>query len=344
MFNKKPISSSVFANGQSENGNQYGGTGYKSTFDVSKLGDVKLEKYKVREGKNLIDVIPFNAGSNHPLVATGQCAEGDTMYSLDYFVHKDIGPSHQDFVCLKQYGKNCPCCNESQRLYKLGTEDAKNQGTSVRSKRRCIYIVHDLIDSKYYYFDAAWFSFEKHVNERASITTDPNTGATVNPFDWENGKSISFAGVKDKYKGKDYVKISESTFNFENRNALSDEALSHSVDLSLGLVPSTEEEMDQALAGKPVVNQETPKQAEPVTQNFNTMETVPPTQSSPTVGNPVPPTETVTSNLAEQAMQAAQPQSQPTTGNTCPFSHGWGEADNYPECATCKVWDKCIDG
>ena len=42
-------------------------------------------------------------------------------------------------------------------------------------------------------------------------------------------------------------------------------------------------------------------------------------------------------------MQAAQTP-QPTTGNVCPFSHGWGEADNYPECATCKVWDKCIDG
>ena len=347
MFNKKPISSTVFANGQNENGNQYGGAGYKSTFDISKVGDGKLEKYKVHEGKNLIDVIPFNAGPNHPLVATGQCAEGDTMYSLDYFVHKGIGPGNQDFVCLQQYGKRCPLCDESKRLYKIGTEDAKKQGTAVRSKRRCIYIVHDLIDGKYYYMDVAWFSFEKHVNERALITTDPNTGTQVNPFDWENGKSISFLGVKDKFQGKDYVKISESAFDFVNRSPLSDEVLNHSVDLSAGIVSSTEDEMDAAIAGKPVVSQpktETPAQTT-VTQNFNTMETVPSTQTNPTAGNPVPPTETVAQNLAEQAMQAAQPEPQAqTVSKVCPFGHNWGEADGHDECATCQAWDKCIDG
>ena len=345
MFNKKPISSSVFANGQSENGNQYGGAGYKSTFDISKVGDGKLEKYKVHEGKNLIDVIPFNAGPNHPLVATGQCAEGDTMYSLDYFVHKGIGPGNQDFVCLQQYGKRCPLCDESKRLYKIGTEDAKKQGTAVRSKRRCIYIVHDLIDNKYYYMDVAWFSFEKHVNERALITTDPNTGTQVNPFDWENGKSISFLGVKDKFQGKDFIKISESAFDFVNRNPLSDEVLNHSVDLSTGIIPSTEEEMDQALAGKPVVSQpktETPAQTQS-NPSFDTMDTVPPVQSSPTACNPVPQTETVAQNLATQAMEAAQPQAQTDT-KVCPFGHNWGEADGYDECATCQAWDKCIDG
>ena len=343
MFNKKPISSTVFAMGTSENGNQYGGASYKSTFDISKVGDGKLEKYKVREGKNLIDVIPFNAGPNHPLVVTGQCSEGDTMYSLDYFIHKGIGPSNQDFVCLQQYRMRCPLCDESKRLYQIGTEDAKKQGTSVRSKRRCVYLVRDLLDNKYYYMEAAWFSFEKHVNERAMVTTDPATGTQVNPFDWENGKSISFLGVKDKFNGKDYVKISEGAFDLVNRQPLSDEVLNHSVDLSAGLVKSTEEEMDAALAGKPVVSS-----APTTTQSESVAQTAAPQQSAPVENNTVTQSEPVVQNNVEQAPQPEpQVQSAPAAQSSekvCPFGHKWGEADGYDECATCQAWDKCIDG
>lgn len=353
MFNKKPISSTALSVGKSEWGNQSGGASYKPVFDVSKVGDGKLEKYKVREGKNLIDVIPFNAGPSHPLVATGQCQAGDTMYSLDYTVHKSIGPGKQDFVCLRQFKKNCPCCDESQRLYNLGTEDSKKQATAVRSKRRCVYIVHDLIDGKYYYLDQAWFGFEKHINERAAITTDPATGAPVNPFDWENGKSISFYASKDKWNGNEFNKISESAFGFEDRAPLSDEVLSHSVDLSPGLIVSTEDEMDQALCGKPVVSQaktETPAQTSQPVQSapsFDTMQTVSQAQPSPTSGNPVPQTETVAQNLAAQAMEAAQAPAAQTSGNVCPHGYNWGDADKSPEppeCATCPLWDKCIDG
>ena len=234
MFNKKPIKSVVFANGADENGNRYGSNNWKSTLDLSKIGNP--EKYKVREGKNLVDIIPFNAGKNHPMVVNGQCEEGDTMYSLDYFVHKGIGPSQSDFTCLTQYGQRCPICDESKRNYEIGTDDAKKQGGALRSKRRVVYFVHDLIDGKYYYWDTGWLSFESPVNKRAAITTDSRTGAPVNPFDWECGKTISFHGEKDKFNGHDYVKISEGTFDFVDREPLSDEVLNHSVDLSQAII------------------------------------------------------------------------------------------------------------
>ena len=337
MFNRKPISQTVFKMGSSENGNQYGGASYKSTFDISKVGDGKLEKYKIREGKNLIDVIPFNAGPNHPLVATGQCQEGDTMYSLDYFVHKDIGGQGNNFICLKQYGKQCPCCDESMRLYKEGTADSKKKGTAVRSKRRCIYLVHDLIDNKFYYFDVAWFGFEKHINERASITTDPTTGAAINPFDWENGKSISFLGVKDKFEGKDYIKISESAFDFVNRAPLSDDVLNLSVDLSAGLILSTAEDMDAALCGKIVVN----KPAE--TAQTNTQSAAPAQTTSPVQEQA--PVQSTEPQPSFDNMKPAETQAAPaaTSEKVCPFGHTFGEADGHDECATCKVWEQCID-
>ena len=333
MFNKKPISSTVLKMGTSETGNQYGGAGYKSTFDASKLAGEKLEKYKVREGQNVIDIIPYNAGPNHPLVKTGQAAEGDTMYSLDYFVHKSIGPAKQDFVCLKQFGLNCPCCNEASRYYSIGTEDSKKMGNVLRSKRRCVYIVHDLIDNKFYYFDTAWFSFEKNVNTRAQVTIDEATGAPVNPFDWQSGKSIVFLGAKDKYDGKEFIKIQEASFDFRKREPLSDAVLEHSVDLSAGLLMDTEEDMDKAISGKPVINNSQPAvQKNPIQQT--------------SLQEPSP-VDTSVNVLAEQAMsasaQAAPVQTTPA-GNTCPCGYNWGEADKYPECATCDVWDKCIEG
>ena len=329
MFNKKPISQSVFNTGKSENGNQFGSTGYKSNFDPSKIGN--LEKYKIREGLNKIDVIPFNAGPTHPLVISGQCSEGDAMYSLDYFVHKGIGPTNSDFTCLKQYGQNCPLCNESRRFYEKGTEDDKKTATSLRNKRRCIYIVHDLIDNKYYYLDQAWFAFEKLVNARAAITIDQATGAPVNAFDWQSGKTITFYGKKDKYQGRDFIKVDEGTFGFLDRQPLSDEVLNQGLDPSVGVIVPTEQELDDILCGKVAVS--------------TTQSTSQPEQS-PKQENVQNPSSNSPESLASQALEGSQPaQNVNPTENKCPFGHGWGEADKaYSECETCSLWDKCIDG
>lgn len=329
MFNKKPISSTVLAMGVSETGNQYGGASYKSTFDVSKLSGEKLEKYKIREGQNVIDIIPYNAGPKHPLVKTGQVEEGSTMYSLDYFIHKSIGPANQDFVCLKQFGENCPCCNESSRYYSIGTEDAKKMGTALRSKRRCVYLVHDLIDNKFYYFDTAWFSFEKNVNTRAQVTVDDVTGAPINPFDWQNGRTIVFLGAKDKYEGKDYIKIQEASFDFRKREILSDAVLDHSTDLSEGLVINTEDDMDKVLSGKPVISNSPTPTTQQVTQSVQQppLDSVPTNQSTQQTSTPT-------------TQQVTQPTSQ-TNSKTCPHGYTWGDADNHTECGNCQLWEKC---
>lgn len=355
MFNKKPMSQTALNLGRDENGNANGGAAnYKSTFDISKVADGKsgLEKYKPHLGENKIDVIPFNAGPNHPFVVTGQCEEGETVYSLDYYVHKGIGPAKQDFVCLKQYGKRCPLCEESYRLYKAAsTKEEKDAATAVRNKRRCIYIVRDLLDGKYYYYDVAWFSFEKLVNSRASLRNDPTTGAPINPFDWETGKTICFMTKKDKYQGNEFNKIDEGSFDLIDRAPLSDEVLSHSVDLSEGLIMDAEDDMDAALCGKPVVSQKE--------QSTPTQTTSQPAQNATTQAQPQQTTQAQesTENLASQAMNAAQNTTSQTSfdnmqnvethaadsGCNCPFSHNWGEADKYGDCATCKVWDRCVE-
>lgn len=361
MFNKKPMSQTALNLGRDENGNQYGGgSSIKKTFDISKVADGKsgLEQFKPHLGENRIDIIPFNAGPNHPFVVTGQCQEGDTVYSLDYYVHRNIGPAKQEFTCLQQYNRRCPLCEESKRLWKVATTDEqKNVAKEVRNKRRCIYIIHDLIDGKYYYYDVAWYSFEQRVNSRASIRNDPTTGAPMNPFDWENGKTIFFKTFEDTWNGSKFNKIDEGSFDLIDRAPLSDEVLNHSVDLSEGLIMDTEDDMDAALCGKPVVSQKAQSTPAQSTQNTTTQTTSQPTQSAPTQTQAAPAqAQTPTENLANQAMAAAQSTSQPSfdnmqkaetsdagNGSNCPFGHNWGEADGYGECATCKVWDKCVE-
>ena len=350
MFNKKPMSQTALNLGKDENGNANGGAAnYKSTFDITKVGDGKLEKFKPHLGENRIDIIPFNAGKNHPFVVSGQCQEGDTVYSLDYYVHKGIGPAKQDFVCLKQYGQRCPLCEESYRLYKAATSDEeKKAATAIRNKRRCIYIVHDLIDNKIGYYDVAWFSFEKLVNSRASIRNDPVTGAPINPFDWENGKTIFFKTFKDKYEGSEFNKFDEGSFDLIDRAPLSDEVLNHSVDLSAGLIVNTEDEMDAALCGKPVVSS-TPVQNTAPTSNVTPQTETAPTQTSENLPNQTatPTQQTPSFDNMAPAQATQQTESTTSTTHTCPFGHQWGDANNQPEpveCATCQAWVECIEG
>ena len=357
MFNKKPMSQTALNLGRDENGNQYGGgSNIKKTFDISKVADGKsgLEQFKPHLGENRIDIIPFNAGPNHPFVVTGQCQEGDTVYSLDYYVHRNIGPGKQEFTCLQQYNRRCPLCEESKRLWKAATTDEqKNVAKEVRNKRRCIYIIRDLIDGKYYYYDVAWYSFEQRVNSRASIRNDPATGAPINPFDWENGKTIFFKTFEDTWNGNKFNKIDDGSFDLIDRAPLSDEVLNHSVDLSAGLLMDTEDAMDAALCGKPVVSSAPAQNTQPTTQAAPAQTQSAPVQNTtaPVQNDPAPavqsepaaqaPTENVTTQTTQAQPQAAVAQS---PERTCPYGFSWGDADNHGECATCQVWDKCIDG
>ena len=149
--------------------------------------------------------------------------------------------------------------------------------------------------------------------------------------------------------GNTYNKLSEATLTFEDRAPLSDEVLNHSVDLSEAIIMPTEAQMDAALTGKVVATDK------PV-QNTTPQSTPQPKQSTPSF-NTMEPTSN-TADLASQALASQatqeptpQPQSQPTQSTpsasperTCPCGYDWGTADDHPECKTCKVWDRCIDG
>ena len=330
MFQKKPIAKIAHDIGNSEYGNSSGGANFKDF--ISPKG---LEKWKPASGPNKIDIIPYNASANHPLVVSGQCEEGDGLYSLDIYVHKGIGATKSNIPCLRQFGKRCPICDESRRLQDSGTDAGKKASSEIYARRRVVYLVHDLNTGKYGWWDTGFKSVEQKINAAASFEVDENTGAKIDIYDWEEGKTIRFMGQEKSWEGHKFIE--PDGFGFINRQPLSEEVLSHSVDLSTFLNMVSEEDMEKIISGQVVSTPATnraPTAAEDkaVDEAFDEA----PSQDNLEPVYQAPKTEEPSSNAVQKTTPA------PTGENVCPCGHKWGEADSHDECATCQVWEKCI--
>ena len=320
MFEKKKISKVAHEIGTSDKGNRFGGAGFQDF-----ISPVGLEKWKPAEGVNRIDILPYNAGETHPLVVTGQAEVGDGLYSLDVYVHRDVGPSHRNIPCLKQFGKRCPLCEEASRLRNSGTEEGQKASSELYARRRVVYLIHDLTTGKYGYWDTGYKLVEQKLNSAAEFVVD-ESGRKVDVYDWEEGRSVHFMGTAKTFNGNKFVE--PDGFGFDPRNPLSDEVLKHSQDLSASLNMVSEEDMEKILAGA-VVQTQKPQPAE----------------TAPVQETHTPAPSPLVDDLTSQAMAGtSNPALTQAGGKVCPCGHKWGEADKHPECGACQEWENCIDG
>ncbi len=347
MFNKKKTSPVAISSGNSEFGNRFGGAGF-TDFIHSMNG---IEKWKPSAGINKIDIIPYNASKTHPFVVTGQVEEGDCFYSLEIFVHKNIGPSRSAYPCLKQFGKRCPFCDEGQRLRNLGTEAGDAGAKALYASRRIVYIIHDLINNKYGYWDTGFKSVQQKIAALSQFEVE--NGAKIDVFDWEEGRTIQFVGTEKVFNGNKFIE--PDGFNFAKRPPLSDEVLSHSIDPSTMLNMADEATLERLLAGDFTANQNTAQASAPVQQSAPVEVHTQPVQTH--VQQPAPqPVQTIDDKISN-AMSASTPQPQAapvqpaqttqpvqTGAHVCPHGYQWGTADTHPECTKCdsQIWENCI--
>lgn len=330
MFNKKKSSAKATELSRSETGNRFGGAGFKDFISPSN----GLERWKPSAGVNKIDIIPYNASSSHPFVRSGQVDEGDTFYSLEVFVHKGIGVSGSNYVCLRQFGKKCPICEEGDRLHNLHTPAGDEAARKLWSSRRIIYLVHDLINNKYGYWDTGFRSVQQKLNSLSQFEVDEKTGAKIDVFDWEEGRTIQFVGNEKTFNGNKYIE--PDGFNFKSRNPLSDEVLSHSIDLSGMLNILDEESLEKVLAGEIT---ESPSNSSAESQPVNSIQETAKAALEDEVQNDA---KNAVSETIPEKKEATTSSVAPGNDHICPFGHKWGEADNHNECGTCQVWEKCI--
>jgi len=324
MFQKKPMSQKAYDVGSDPKGNRFGNGGFQDFISPEK---VNLPKWKPSVGRNLIDILPYNATTSHPLVQSHQLEEGDGLYSLDIYVHKGIGPSSKNIPCLKGFGKKCPICDENNRLYSVGTEEAKKKSSQLYARRRVVYVVHDLIHDTYGYWDTGYKSVEEKLMKESAFAVDDN-GAKISVMDWQEGMSVEFYGTESEFQGHKFVDVDR--FRYVSRKPLSDEVLSHSVDLSTVLNIVSAEDMDKILAGDDVQTTSSPVENEEISQPTYADEAL----SEPPVRKAEPVSEPQTPVVEEKPAESNH--------KSCPFGHKWGEADGHDECATCKVWEDCI--
>jgi hypothetical protein len=180
-----------------------GGSFGKSIFKMKDLPEKVF--WKPEEGWNKIDIIPYLAGKNHPSLEVGQPA-----YVLDVWVHKGIGAADDAFLCLKKnFGKPCPICEELERQRKDGVDDEDLK--ELKASRRCIYNVIDKNgdDEDVHIFEVSHFLFEKELIEESENGDD---GEYIVFSDLEDGRTIKFKGVEEKFKGRKFTKIKKISF------------------------------------------------------------------------------------------------------------------------------------
>ena len=344
MFQKKTMTTKAYENGSNPYGNRFGNSGgFQDSLDIKKTG---LEKWKPAEGENLVDLIPFNATEENPLVIAGKAEVGDPMYSLDYFVHRGIGPSKANITCLRQYGEDCPLCRESERIKALGGKENEDKAFALKAKRRVVYVVHDLKTGKFGYWDTGYKSVEEEILKRARVTKDPVTHAPANVFDWHDGMSLAFLGTKKKFDGKDFNE--PSTFSFEPREPLSDEVLEKSIDLATVIKKTSAEDMEKLISGKAYAVQSKPTETQTPTTSAHSQSVesanIDDYDESDKQNDLASQALSVASGQSFNDMKPVETQTAPTQETrTCPCGHVWGEADKHgDDCVKCKVWEDCF--
>lgn len=211
--------------------------------------DIKF--YKPKEGKNKIDIIPYEIKTkNDPLVKTGDAKVGDQSYMLDLWIHSNIGSTQAQIICNKEnFNKPCPICEQRQAFYNEGKKD---EASALKAKRQCFYNVRDVKNNpdEIQIWPISHFLFEKELIEEAKASADD--GGIVDFVDIDDGKSINFraAETESVINGKSVKFLEYKSFSFSDRDdPLDDSWVKKAVSFDELMILNTYDEAKKILFG-----------------------------------------------------------------------------------------------
>lgn len=325
-----------------------GGRG-ASAFAWNKVkGEVKF--FKVKEGKNRISIIPYEVKTkNHPLVKSGTLKIGDIDYVMDYYIHKNVGASGGDVVCIKRtFGKPCPICEMAKEAQDAGkTEDYQQ----LKPSRRVIY---NVIDEKnpeagIQIFEASQYLFEKELIEEAR---NAEAGGEMTDFaDIDEGKSVSFRASEATFGKNKYFEF--KSFQFLDREEELDGDLidqAHSFDELMVVLSyqdiakllhggddeepaasddsDEDEDEEEEKPAKPAKAEEKP----PVKKGARKAEEAEPEEEE----EPAP-------AQTKKPVEKAKAPAKKGTTQECPSGHTFGtDCDEFDDCNKCEIWELCV--
>ena len=105
--------------------------------------DLPMDTWNPEFTDNSFDLVPWIAGKKYPtnVFSDRKIKAGDPTYILVVYVHRNIGPNQDDFVCpAKNYGKPCPICEYLMKKRADGDFD-EDEEKDLRAKKRACYQV-----------------------------------------------------------------------------------------------------------------------------------------------------------------------------------------------------------
>ena len=181
-----------------------GGGRYPTIFLKDKVPE-GVEFWRCREGEHLVDIIPFEVGTDMPFDERLQpiTDEGNLDYVLDLFVHMNVGSMGKPYVCpYENFGKPCPICEfiKANRL-------EKNDWIQLVAKHRVVYFlwVHDNREEErkgIQIYEASHFMMEEKIAEIAKL---PRGGGYKTFSHHDKGKSLAWTRKGSGQKNTRYL-------------------------------------------------------------------------------------------------------------------------------------------
>lgn len=330
MIKKKGASSFAKRYQTSYETRENGGGSRTDVMDWKKV-DGEVNFYSPVEGRNRINIVPYEIKSkNHPLVKRGDAEVGEQDYVMDVWVHRNVGPTEANVLCLKNtYGKPCPICEQMALLKKQGKEE---EARDLKPSRKVYYNVQDMKEpDKLKVFSASHYLFEKELIDEAR---DDEEGGFVDFADPVDGKEIKFRAnevTKGSMKYKEF-----KSFSFEDREEpIPDELLENAISFDEILNVPTYEEVQNIFYGKDNEEDEEEEEERPVKKQSKVVED----DDDEDDCSPVPkPSKRVVEEDEEEEDERPSKSS-----GSCKFGHKFGrDCDKYEDCDRCDCWDKCM--
>lgn len=320
--------------------------------------------YKVKEGQNLIDIIPYRISNpNNPAIRLNGFELGDEDYFQHLQTHQNIGSNKNEYLCRnKMFGKKCPICEAQNELWDVDKTLAK----ALYPKDHVVYNIIDLLEPEkgIQVWKISKFWVEDNLVKLSAMKS--KSGDPIIYGDWEIGWSIEFYGMEQKFNGNKFFK--PENFSFIKREEKYEESIvdkAYPIDQWYNIVEydtifndyngiEAEEESDkevQKRADRFEEDTEIKKAVDKaVKEDDNDSLNELAREYPKEVEKIAPIKQKEETKLVETKVEEEKPRSRRRERNTsdaklCPAGFKWGECDKHDECKSCKDEDynNCAD-
>jgi len=186
-------------------------------------GDLKVQRWKPKEGQHMVDIVPYFAGKND----TPEAREEGT-YMFSFGVHYKVGVDEKTYICPKTIpgweDRRCPICEHAARMKQEG-EDYDDYKVFFPKKRELYNVVVQdsekerdkgvqVFEVSYHYMGKLLEPIMKKPIRAGMEDVDPYIDFALETTD---GKTIAFS-IGSKKTGKDKVFPTYTGHRFVDRD------------------------------------------------------------------------------------------------------------------------------